>query len=341
MNASRIKAITKLLLLFGLPLAFIVGLFSWGVHFGHSHRRAILAFERDWLGMEVEVPPEPPPDEPTSKESDASDPNEGEQKTKGEQKSDESKDAAQPKPKEDAPQPSEDEKPSAPIGTPPDQPEPEPEAPAGPASEVEPSAKADALDGALADRLAMPVKIRVEVLVGPDVAQDEGAWIDYVQRNVSLASMIYREQFGIELELVGVRRWQVAPAGMDLEALLSDLRARDHDGADVLLGFTGQPLEAGVETATRPEADDPFNGGVAVVPAWPEHDNAHLRSTLRAMATLFGAQLVTDPEDPAYQGASWMSDAPVRESRPAWIDAENRRRVLERKDRPFQVEQED
>ena len=69
MTASRLKSLTKLALLLGLPVALLLGLFGGGVYCGHSNRAAILGFERDWLGMNVEVPGEPgkpAPEKPTS-----------------------------------------------------------------------------------------------------------------------------------------------------------------------------------------------------------------------------------------------------------------------------------
>ncbi|HRI09792.1 MAG TPA: hypothetical protein PKW35_18345, partial [Nannocystaceae bacterium] len=56
MPRLRFKALARLVLLLGLPVAFVVGLFGAGVYVGVDNRPAILAFEREWLGMEVEVP---------------------------------------------------------------------------------------------------------------------------------------------------------------------------------------------------------------------------------------------------------------------------------------------
>src|SRR5690606_16137250 len=63
MNVKRLKAIAKLGLLFGIPISLVLGLFSWGVHVGAQHRHAIASFERDWLGLDVEVP-DPPAEAP-------------------------------------------------------------------------------------------------------------------------------------------------------------------------------------------------------------------------------------------------------------------------------------
>ncbi|MCA9705717.1 MAG: hypothetical protein KDK70_07710 [Myxococcales bacterium] len=56
MNRKRIFAIGKLVVLFGTPLALIFSLFSCGVYCGVNNRAGIARFERDWLGLDVEVP---------------------------------------------------------------------------------------------------------------------------------------------------------------------------------------------------------------------------------------------------------------------------------------------
>ena len=53
---SRVVVVGKLLLLVGLPLTVITSLFGAGVHWGFESRADILRIEKDWLGMEVEVP---------------------------------------------------------------------------------------------------------------------------------------------------------------------------------------------------------------------------------------------------------------------------------------------
>ena len=55
MDLKRAKAIGKLALLFGTPLAVIFGLFSCGVYCGHQQRHSITSFEHDVLGLDVEV----------------------------------------------------------------------------------------------------------------------------------------------------------------------------------------------------------------------------------------------------------------------------------------------
>jgi hypothetical protein len=73
MASSRLRSLTKLTLLLGVPIALLLGLFGGGVYCGHANREAILGFERDWLGMDVALPAttepaksEPPRTEPVN-----------------------------------------------------------------------------------------------------------------------------------------------------------------------------------------------------------------------------------------------------------------------------------
>lgn len=339
MNRKRILAIGKLVLLFGTPLALLFGLFGSGVYCGVQHRVGILKFERDWLGLEVEVPAEasaqgsedPPADDDKSDDDESDDESESaeaeEPKTAEPSKT--------PEPVEPEPEPT----------VPPPVVEPPPKAPADP---VEPSGvgripaplppaatRVDPLPAADQQRLEKPTSVAVRVLVDRAFVDANPEWIDTVQRTVSRASEIYREQFGIELSLWSVGRWEVAAQGMSTNDLLDDLRARPRGGAQVTVGLTSRAYD-GEAIQTGPEADDaPFNGAYTVVYATPGHQLSHLRSLLHEVARLLGAQPVSDPEAAAWKAGSWMSFAPAAENQAAWIDADNRRRVLAGKDRPF------
>jgi hypothetical protein len=59
---------------------------------------------------------------------------------------------------------------------------------------------------------------------------------------------------------------------------------------------------------------------------------------LHELGHIFGAQDIKDPRDPSWKAGSWMSYAPVRPGQAPWIDAKNRERILERKDKPFAPE---
>ena len=335
MNKRRVLAIAKLVILFGTPVAFVVGLFSCGVYCGVQHREGITTFERDWLGLDVEVP-----------------------KAEGDAKPDPDGKAADGKaderPQKDAEPKPDPEPPKAPTPTPktaepdptdaapaPVEREPEPTPELEPPPVAPPQTRADPLEGELATKLSMPVRVSVKVLVDDEVIASRPDWIDYVQRVVASASQVYEKQFGITLELTSVGRWSVTTAGLDSEQLLGDVRARPREGNDVLLGFTNRPFDdrtAG--KADTPAQDSAFNGAYGVIYAMPGHHQAHLRTLLHELGHVFGALDITDPSDAAFVAKSFMSYASARESDAPWIDAENRKRILERKDLPFVAEAE-
>jgi hypothetical protein len=344
MNAKRIRAIAKLVLLFGTPVAVVLGLFSCGVYYGAKHRHAITSFEKEWFGLDVTVaPPWPGAEEAEVKPEVPTKP--GSESTPARSPS-----GAEPaKPGTDAPEPR-----VVPVSDPPPPREPSPDEPAAReppreppptdpiVGEDEPEPRTDPLAGDLAQRLATPVTVRVKVLVDRELMEQQPAWIDHVQRTVSQASTIYDKQFGVQLRLAGVVEWAVATEGMSAEELLEDVRSRPREGADILLGFTNRPLDdhkAGI--ADTPEPDNPFNGAYGVVYANRGHRNPHLRTLLHEIAHLFGASDITDPEDSDWAAGSWMSYAPVPSNQAPWIDADNRARVLHRKDRPFRPEPEE
>ncbi|MBV1857790.1 MAG: hypothetical protein KUG77_05205 [Nannocystaceae bacterium] len=57
MNWKRIKAVGKLLLLFGTPFLVVLGLFGSGVYVGNFYRHGVTSFEKEWLGLDVDVAP--------------------------------------------------------------------------------------------------------------------------------------------------------------------------------------------------------------------------------------------------------------------------------------------
>lgn len=334
MDLKRAKAIGKLAVLFGTPLAVIFGLFSCGVYCGHQKRHAITSFEHDVLGLDVEVVPAE--DKPADK---------GKPDADKEGKPDADAKEAKPTPTGDtspkgttetkAPEPTPSPTPQPqPAPTPAPQPTPQPDASDAATPPSVPEIRVDPLEGELARLHATPMKVRVEVLVHDDLVEHTPAWIDYVQRTVARASQVWQVQFGIELELVGVRRWSTAEDTFSPDQLLEDLEALRGPGADIVLGFSQRAFDDRVasQAAPIPEA---FNGTAAVVYATPGHRDAHLRTLLYEVARLFGASAIDDPKDAAYTSGSWMSYAPVAEAQTPWIDATNRARVLERKQKPF------
>jgi hypothetical protein len=319
MNVKRLKAISKLGLLFGIPLSLVLGLFGSGVYCGAQNRHAILSFERDWLKLDVEVP-DPP--EPSPAEQPDGEPS-GEKQPDAEPVEVPPAKPATTEPRSDSP--------PEPVRTPDD-----PAVVREPPASV-PETRTDPLQGELADRFTVPITVQVKVLVAPELIDRQPAWIDYVQRTVSQANRVYQKQFGIELELVGVGRWPIATEGMSVAALRSDLESRSREGADILLGFTDEPLP-GDPHAVEVSAFNLAHGVVGATSGAREHD-AHLRSTLREVSRMFGARDIADADDPDWQAGSWMSDAPVSDAQAPWIDGANRRRILERKDKPFTPEE--
>jgi hypothetical protein len=343
MASSKLKTVLKLGVLLGTPVACIAALMGAGVYMGATHRHAVTSFERDYLQLDVDVPPPESSSEPK-----ASDPGGGTPPPAPADDPGERPPADPPPTSAQVPQPGAAQGGPAPVVLAPGQgpapgqdPAAVPVAPATPAAQPAgtPPPAASPLHGELAQRLQLPVTAHLKVLVDPELIAEDAAWIDYIQRTVSRASQIYREQFGITLELVAIGRWQVATAGMDSVALIADLKARPREGADVLVGVTNRPLDAGVSgRSENPTGDSPFNGAYAVVYATPSHPEPHLRTLLHELGHIFGARDITDPRDPGWQAGSWMSYAAVRPGQSPWIDAGNRERILQRKDKPFAPE---
>ena len=319
MNWNRVKAVGKLLLLFGTPLLVVLGLFGSGVYVGNLYRHGITSFEKEWLGLDIEVAP------PHGSEGDASKKDDTAKKDDAPEKDDAPKKDVAPEqhPAKDTP---------APTPQPPAVVEPTPE-PAPPAP-VEP--QVDPLDDALTSRMGVPVTVGVKVLVDDALIEQHADWIDYVQRTVSQASSIYDKQFGVTLELVSVGRWGVPTEGMSSGELLEDVESRPREAAQLVLGLTGRPLDDRTSgKAFTPDAEGPYNGSAAVVYAQKQRRNEHVRGVLHELGHLFGALDITDPAAPGYKSGSWMSYAPVAPDQAPWIDPENRARVLARKDKPF------
>jgi len=338
MNRKRILATAKLVLLFGTPAALILGLFSCGVYCGVQNREGITRFEQNWLGFDVEVGEVPS----------------GSDSAKGPTPSGEVPDPGSPTSVQPSPEPSPEPGPGPGPGSTdvtPTEPRPSqlpvessptgavalPAEPGGvgrvPAPLAPIETRVDPLEEPDRSRLGIPKVVRVKVLVDQSFIDTGEDWISRVQRSVSRASPVFEEQFGIRLDLWAVGRWSVASQGMGAPDLLADLQLRPREGADILLGFTDREHDGSRVPGVGPE--DPFNGAYAVVYANPRHRESHLRTLLHEITRLLGALEVTDSQSPEWKAGSWMSYAPVVESQAPWIDAENRRRVLEGKERPF------
>lgn len=321
MASSRLKNLTKLALLLGIPAALLMALFAGGVHYGQTHRAAVLGFERDWLGMDVVVPDAPP--EPVAPVTPAT-----------------------PEPtKPLTPEPAKPVTPEPTKTTPttlttPSQPEPaHPVVQPTPASQPSPVALAtitdpiplklappEPLPADLQTRLAEPVRVRVKVLVDPELFARRPDWIAYVQRHVEWASKILDAQIGMQLELRGVGVWSL-PLYEDAETAIAELEKRSREGADMLLPFFDQPFPGPV--AVSPGAN--YNHAFMPVFSDPGSPAPHLRGLLHAIGQSLGAAPVS-PDSEAWEQGSWMGEVSgTRSDRAISLDAASRRTMLEHK----------
>ena len=352
----RIGALVRLLLILGLPVAVVVGIFGWGLAFGAAHRTSVLHWEQRLLGWEAPAEHDEAP---------AVDGAGAEPSTKGPTPT---REEAGTRAQDERPAPS-DESEAPAAAAPPAGPTTERDAPKTPpahgeneatrmpprAAPAPPTAAVEAPPAPRADpagrtptaedldaRLSLPVTVRVKVLVDDTVRAHHPDWIDYIQRLLAAGSSVYAEQFGIRFDLVGLVRWPVPTAGIGARALYEDLAGRPREGADIVLGLTDRPLADGdlAGLGGTPAEDAPFNASVALVYARPRIDPKlpHLPVLLHEVAHLFGARDVTDRTTDAYRSGSWMAPLDARRAGRPWIDPDNRRTILLRKDRPFAPE---
>jgi hypothetical protein len=307
-------------------VAILMTIFGTGVYCGVSAQHGVTSFEKNVLGMDVEVAPE---DGEDAKKDAGDDENKADDDA-GEKKPDET-----PVTKK-KPQPAPDE-------TPDKTPTPTPTPDVAPTPTVSPMpSKSDFLvalpepidDTELSTRLARLRSLQVKVFVDPDLVAERPDWLNYATQLVSAASGSYKNLFGIELELVGVVKWEAATAALGRGQMLEDLRGRPAEGADLVIGLTAQSV--GADRVAAKVADGEQNGAFAVVYADARGGAPHLRPLLRELGHVFGAADVTDVQSDAYQRGSWMSQAPVPEGSTPWVDPDSRRRILERKDLPLQ-----
>jgi hypothetical protein len=331
--ASRVKILAKLGLLIGGPVAILMTIFGTGVYCGVNAQHGVTSFEKNVLGMDVKVAPEDGED--AKKDDEDGEKKDGEKKDA--EKADGDADGGEKK--ADKP-PASDEKPQpAPDKTP--APTPSPDVAPTPTVTPVPS-KSDFLvalpepidDTELSTRLARLRTLQVKVFVDPDLVAERSDWVHYATQLVSAASGSYKNLFGLELELVGVVKWEAATAALGRGQMLEDLRGRPAEGADLMIGLTAQGVEA--DRAAPKVAEGDQNGAIAVVYADARGGAPHLRPLLRELGHVFGAPDVTDVQSDAYQRGSWMSQAPVPEGSTPWVDPDSRRRILERKDLPLQ-----
>ena len=277
MARSRLRIVSQLFFLVGLPVLVLTGLFGGGVYLGLEHRERVLVFERDVLRLDVTVPPASASPQPGAASKIVT----AQRQPVGAEREDVTV-PAQPSPQpppqlvppakpDGAALPDVLVDPSGAVADPPPGATPPGVAPALPNSAppattpTEPSA-VSAMPSAEGPSLGLPVRVSVKVLVDSELIEREADWIAYVQRLVSKASQIYATNFGVELALYGVSTWDVATRGMRAEALLDDLRTRPREGAHLLIGLTSRPYDADIAgQGDLPTAQSPINGAYAVV----------------------------------------------------------------------------
>jgi hypothetical protein len=140
----------------------------------------------------------------------------------------------------------------------------------------------------------------------------------------------FKVLFGVDVQLQGIVIWDAATMAGGPEALLADLAAREHEGADVILGLVGQPDPEDFEP---PSWSGPEHGDHALVYADLRQSDRYHRNLLRTLARLLGATPTSDSA--AKQLGSFMSDTESAPGSPPVIDPDNRRVVITNKGRPF------
>ena len=331
MNTTRIKALAKLTLLLGVPLALLAGLFSTGVYVGVQNRAGILAFEHNWLGIDVEVPGA----------EDSKAPGDDTKKPDGETPDGK----ATPTPAPTKEPPSEKSGGSTKVGgadtkaTPTPTPGPETHPKPEPAvTGPKPSPYRVATPGPMSEdgerQLLRKRRIRVKVLVDRAIIQRGGDWISDVQDTVRWTSEALDVQVGVQLELVGVVTWYANTLDMTDEQLRDNLESHVGEGADAILGFTNRSLITAVASAT-PKPPAARLGSLGLVYSEPEAAGPRVHGLLYAIGEMLGAQPIALAEHPDWIAGSWMSGAPLQTARPLTLDAANQRRILERKQLEF------
>lgn len=179
-------------------------------------------------------------------------------------------------------------------------------------------------------RLAEPVRVRVTVLVDPELVDRRPDWIAYTQRHIAWASQILEAQLGVHLDLRGVMVWPDPPR-TGLTALVTAVQQRPRDGADLVLGFSERSF-AGAPMLTA-AAD--HNLGHALVQASPGSRAPHLRGLLHAVGQSLGAFAIRDAASEPWRGGSFMADVLAPDTQAITLDDASRTRLLERKALPF------
>ncbi|MCP4602283.1 MAG: hypothetical protein GY847_17495 [Proteobacteria bacterium] len=332
MGKSRLKTGIVFLQL-APPLTIILALLCFGVYLGTTHRQTVLEFERDYLGISVEfqepqsltIPaggiypasattlPSYPPVRPRR---DLTAP-------------------LQPQPVETTAIPLAPHRADQPTGAPGagGQQAPLPSMLPGPlpALPIVPQQQ----PASLAKNFEYPITIHVKVLVDPEYIAGQPDWTTQIPQTISEASRIYHDNFGIDLNLIGMVRWPISIKDHSVQQVLTDLGRRPREGGDVLLGFVNRTLDSKAYSNNNSSVASKYNGAFGVVGRTVGADHVFLMGTLRGLGHLMGASEVTDVSNEGYRLGTWMSDRPGVGDQTIWIDADNRRQILERKTKPF------
>ncbi|HVH98260.1 MAG TPA: hypothetical protein VM869_06110, partial [Enhygromyxa sp.] len=305
------KVAGKLTALLGLPLLLLFSIFASGVYCGAVRADRVVELEQQWFGIE-------PPEGRLLDEGEpgATDDGGGADDTPDEP----------PKPEPNVEQPEPPKPEPKPTTEPPKPIEPAKPEPTEQSSLV--AAKAEPVGAELRSRFEEPRVVRVKIMVDPALVVAREDWLGTIAELFEATRISYERLFGIDLQLHGVVVWDDA-VGADAAALLSDLAARDRDGADVMLGLLARAQPSDF-TAARWTAD--VSGDHALVFADLQQTDRYYRNLLRALALLFGAEPALDSE--AKQLGSFMSDGAVNNGAPV-LDPENRGRVIINKRRPI------
>lgn len=320
----KLLAAGKLILLLGTPVAVLGGIFSAGVFVGVQNSGSIVGLESR-LGID---PPEGyvDPAEAEGEEGEAKPDAEGD--AEGDAKPD-AKAETKPEAKPDAKAETKPETKAEP------KPEAKPEPNTEPTPETKPEAQVDdqrpplpvVTTAPFDASMGKPRTVRVKVLVDPAIRLTQEDWLAYVTWLMDGASRSYESIAGMKLELYGVGLWSEAEGG-ELSALAEDLRARNREGAELVIGLVARD---------RPE-DLQLEGAEGLVFADLSDPHRYYTGLLRAVGVAFGAVVLTDASSPAWTRGSFMAlgaDAP--DSGAPWLDADNRSTIVANKARTFEA----
>jgi len=178
---------------------------------------------------------------------------------------------------------------------------------------------------------SIPLVRRVKVMVDEAYVYAHSNWISEVMRTVGELSRVYRLEFGIIFDLIGVVCWSDVFPYMSNNELLFSLYNHPNEGADIVLGFVNRSVKAEALDNTLSEIQSRSHHAFGLVGTNEHFNPVFLPSAFLSLGMIFGAKRVTDTNSDAYQLGSWMSQSTVRADRSFWIDLPNKRRIIEHK----------